>query len=420
MPNNRIMMGKIRCLLLAIAFIAVPVSSLLAETSVGVLDLNVELKNGATVVLSWRESPGLTGSLAVYRSSREFVDRLPASASLVAIVPVSVGTCIDIPEGPGPWYYIVLPESRVQGARNSLPAGSRITQTAIHLPSRIQETPTPTDLERRLSFKGIYAVIEGDAVNIHFTPLVESGRAVLYRSTKPVRSMDDLVNAVILQVGAPESPYIDYPVPGIECWYTIILEDDFRRGLAGIFPGENATEFPVEVSVGTRRTALSLGPGKLRSMPLPLISRDALAEMIHAWPGQSPLPRSLHPEASRAVADILSRWRSPQRSLRRSPQVFQIDLSPSSGGEAFVLYSIINERFRIGRWEESADALGAFLSLPRSEEAENRARFYLAQTYYFRSDFRLALFEFLLSHRSYPVESNAWIQDCLRRLSQER
>lgn len=405
--------------ILIIATLVVLPSRLSATPGIGVYDLAVELKDNGSVVLEWKETAGLTGSLAVYRSKHEIVDRLPPSARLIAQVPAGALTCVDQPEGAGPWYYLVLPESKVQAALASLPPGTSITRTAIKIPvlaQPVNET-TSSNLDRTASFSNMYATVEGEAIYIHFIPLVEEGRAVLYRSTLPVRSIEDLVHAVIIHVGPPKGPFVDYPVPGIECWYALILEEDIRKGVAGIFSGQNATSYAVEVRAGPSGTGGPRIATHIRSMPLPLISRDALADMIQAWPSSTARRQELSPAAAAARAELLSRGKRPLRSTPRRPQLFQQDLSPSEGGEAWVLHSIVADSFRAGRWEESADALGAFLSLPRSAEAENRGRFYLGQSWYFRGDYRLALFEFLLSHRSYPVEANAWIQECLGQLS---
>lgn len=419
MPNNISMKRRLSPITIILFGLSLLAHNVHAAPGPGVYDLTVELKANGSVVLQWKEAPGLSGSLAVYRSNREIVDRLPASASLVAQVPTGALTCVDQPDGSGPWFYLVLPESRVSGALNTLPPGTSISQTAIKIPSLSQTKPDAPSitLERKSSFSNMYAKVEGEAIYIHFNTRVDAGRAVLYRSTSPVRGINDLVNAVIIHVGKPESPFVDYPVPGIECWYALILEDDIRKGVAGIFPGDNATDYAVEVRAGTSQARRPLSAANIRSMPLPLISRDALADMIQAWPSNTPPRRSLSPAAAAARAELLSRDRRPMRSLPRRPQLFQQDLSPAEGGEAWVLHSIVADSFRAGKWEESADALGAFLSLPRSNEAENRGRFYLGQTYYFRGDYRLALFEFLLSHRSYPVEANGWIQECLGQLS---
>jgi TolA-binding protein len=67
-------------------------------------------------------------------------------------------------------------------------------------------------------------------------------------------------------------------------------------------------------------------------------------------------------------------------------------------------------------WEKTREELLRYLSLPRSETSEARARFYLGQVYYYTQDIREALFEFLMIQSQYPEEANEWIQATLEQM----
>lgn len=405
--------------IIALLYVSCLVNLFASELGTGIYDIRTEVKNNDRVVISWKESIGFSASLTIYRSPREITDSLPASAQLIAYVPAGIFTCIDEPDGPGPWYYLVIPESRLPSAQAKLPLATNITQTPVYLQksSKSLELEIEDPLDRPMTIRSLHTKVEADSVHIFFQSTKDSGKAILYRSTKPVRSIDDLVHAVIVQIANIDSPFVDYPVPGIECWYTVIMEDDLRMGQAGIFIGENSSAYSVEVDAGSYRTGLYLSPAWIRSMPLPLISQDSFANILHAWPKPASHMQDIGPGTKKAVSELLAMWKGPKKRPILFPQVFGIDSSPSTGGEAFALYSIVKESFLQSKWTETADSLQAFLSLPHSLEVENRARFYLAQTWYYRSDFRLALFEFLLAQRSYPSEGTRWVQDCLYRLA---
>jgi hypothetical protein len=128
------------------------------------------------------------------------------------------------------------------------------------------------------------------------------------------------------------------------------------------------------------------------------------------------MPTPLSPEAARAVNSL----RGPGTSARlpqKTPRVFDQDLEPPAGGEEYALRSIVQGSFKNRDWPVCREEILQFLSLPRNAAAESRARFYLAQAYYFSGSYREALFEFLTVQSNYPDEAAEWIQAALAMLT---
>jgi hypothetical protein len=208
-------------------------------------------------------------------------------------------------------------------------------------------------------------------------------------------------------------PYTDYPVPGIPYYYAAVFEDDLIQGRVEIFPGRNATIHPVEIAPEGNRIGLPGPQGSIRSMPLPLIS------VYNAVPGSDtyseiPTPVPLGPEAVKAVGDIQKVTVDPP--ALKKPRAFRRDLEPPAGGEESLLRTIVQGPFIKQDWQTSQAELLRYLSLPRSNLSEARARFYLGQTYYFSGSHREALFEFLLVQPQYPEEARDWIEAVLDRI----
>jgi hypothetical protein len=286
----------------------------------------------------------------------------------------------------------------------------------VVIPEPVDEPVPVPPVRRRQIWNGITnlrAVVRGDGVEITFDISDSSKIPVLYRSVTPITANRSILSAVIVQSGIG-SPYMDYPVPGIAYYYALITEDELFSGDMEIRPGSNATRDPVEIPSGYR-VGLKNSPG-IRSIPLPLISVNSVSA---AGSGNS-VVTPLSPRAERDMSGI-----SPSPNFSKTPfkppRAFKDDLDvPSGGGEEYMLKNIVQGPFLRRDWEEARENLTEFLSLPRSSSAENRARFYLGQAYYYSGSYREALFEFLLIRDALPAESGEWVQAVLAAMIKNR
>lgn len=377
------------------------------------------------VKLSWTDSADAPGSVAVFRSALPFDAGNVSKATLVAEVPYGAGSYIDRPPEGKDWYYfaaatdersvrydIVIP----YGNSLAYPVRVETVSAAAAGKSGSAAEPAPKAAPPRAAYSGIAAKVEGDSVVVSFAAADPGGAALLYRSASPIRSVQGLLDAVVVQASAASSPFVDYPVPGIGYFYALVPEAELKSGAVAIVLGENATASAVEVPAGRYRVGLP-GPAKeIRTMPLPLISASVLRPEGTSEPEPRVVPGDLSPAAATAVAAL--RAAAPdRRSPDRRPRVFPADLEPPSGGEDYTLRSIVQGPFALKDWDETSRQLSGFLSLPRSASGEARARFYLGQSRFFLGEYREALFEFLLVKTSYPQEANEWIQAVLPRLA---
>ncbi len=378
--------------------------------------LRAALREGA-VVLSWEDSQDVAGRYAVYRSTIPLSSELAfASAAKIAEVDSGIQTFIDTPSE-GAYYYLVLALG---------PDGSPYR---VFIPAR-NATIAPVQVAPRESFartaelasgranmpNSIAAVRAEDAVIISYTMPEKGRRLVLYRGSAPITEAASLLDAVLVaSFEDREGKIADYPVPGIDYWYALFLEEDLRSGRIVAEPGRNATRAPIRIPAGLYRVGLPEIPPVSRTPPLPyfwlerelVVGPDGTAMRL-ATPQASPERRELSPEAAKAQARLLAL--SPARLPARP--VFTMlpeDSRTPSGGEEYALTLIVRDKLGRGAWEEGAEQLRKYLSLNRSPQVASRARYYLGVSLTATGAYREAFFEFLRAWEHYAAETKPWI-----------
>jgi len=370
--------------------------------------------NESGLHLSWQDSLDVQGPVYIYRTEQD--TRTPVETEIE--VPYGVQSYIDKAEEETVLDYFIV-ASDLNGRRYAikLPYSNSLTLTVPRLDSSEalllgDAVSTNQDLSVSDGFKYLRSEVQGDAVLLSFAAENTDKSLVIYRSSQEILDVQDLLEAVIIQAGNIHSPFVDYPVPGIPYYYAIIYEDDLKSGRIQLESGKNTSLVPAEVPAGRYRVGLPGPRSDVRSMPLPLIS--VYTAVPHAGLGISvPAdPVSLSIEAQKAVSslELPSRIRD---SAEKTPRAFSQDLLEPAGGEDYTLRSIVQGSFAKRDWSRAIDELSRFLSLPRTAEAESRARFYLGQAYYFTGNLSASLFEFLLVQTIYPKETYEWIQAVL-------
>jgi hypothetical protein len=251
---------------------------------------------------------------------------------------------------------------------------------------------------------GLVARTEGESILITYNVTGKPKNAVLYRSLHPVTRPEDLLKAEIVRFGV-NSPFIDYPIPGISWYYAVMAEDEIAGGNVSIYPGRNATSRAAIIAAAD----MPRSAPKVRSMPLPAISvSNAIAGSDYFSEIREPVP--LREETVKALSKVEEVSLAPPE---KKPRVFTRDLDVPAGGEDSALMRIVQGPFIKRDWGAANEELQRYLSLPRSAAVESRARFYLGQTCYFIGKFREALLEFLFVRSMHPKEANVWIDAAL-------
>jgi len=374
--------------------------------------LQLELQNNL-LRISWVDSPVVRGTVYIYRSTAPFERSGLRTGLRIAEIPYGEQFHIDDVEAgerDRTFYYFVIASDEM-GRVFDIPIIYLNTRSILipaaypafaQIPPPVLEQPAIPVIPPGIS--SLQATVDGSRVIITFTQNPETSDAILYRSVHPIRHRADLSSAQIVREGV-RSPLTDYLIRGIPYYYAVILEDDLRRGTVEIIPGQNATIASVEIALDPAEQR------RIRPMPLPMLSVHGATSALGLHAGPPPL-QELSPEAAKALGDIPTRP-APEAATKR-PRVFARDLAPTQAlGEDFVLSAIVTGPFAERNWEAARHELIGFLALPRSAEAQARARFYLGQSYYFMHMPREGLFEFLAIQERHPAEAMAWIQASL-------
>ena len=366
-----------------------------------VSNISAEARNNL-IRLTWIDSPDARGPVYIFRSSRPFSGSIPANIRPV-VVRYGEQYYIDDSDDLENLYYFVA-ASDVSGRRYDIiiprvnSAVVNISGTAGGIPAGKEPEAPPIP-----GISNLIARLEGEKIVITFDVNGPRKNTILYRSTQPVKEPRDLLNAIMVKSGF-DSPFTDYPVPGLSYYYALVYEDEISGGSIGIKPGINATISAVTVS-GGRAEERALRPMPLPTMTLNNDMRDGY--FLPDTTGSVSL--------SENTAKIIRNTPVPEKVPleQRRPRVFTVDLQAPSGGEDSALFQIISDSFIKRDWEKARTDLLHYLSLPRSKDVEARARFYLGQTLYFSGYYRGALFEFLAIKSFHPVEANMWIDSTL-------
>ena len=367
---------KSNIFLLLLIMAALPLAAQTSTFDPFVSQLQGETTNNL-VRLSWVDSQDVEGPVYIYRSIYPFRGDNLLLTETPAVISYGTQFYEDEIDTVGTFYYFAVASDN-NGLRYDFPITSKNTIT-VHVPGGIS-------LHQESGILSLDIIADVDRIIITFAERnVKS--AALYRSTKPIREIQDLFEAVLIQTKIT-SPFIDYPVPGIPYYYAVISEEDHLQGLAVIIPGRNAASAPVELSAG-RPEFYSSGTG---GITLPLVSVQSETRWIDTTVEPEPPPPVIEVEIKKPRAFV--------RDLEASP----------TEGEEHALISVVRGPFAERSWEEAKIEFIKFIALPGSTDTKIRARFYLGQCYYFLNQPREGLFEFLSIRESFPVETEEWIQ----------
>lgn len=360
--------------------------------------------------LSWKNSEDLSGSKRIYRHTAEITDATLQSATMIARVEADVESYIDTPSAASDYYYAVLIEDQNNEPYAVLIPYRNKTTTGIRLTAKTPE-------ETFAVITGITATVSADAVIVQFSLSGSMRELVLYRSTSPIKSAEDLSRSSYSVALAPGTVQVkDIPVAGVDYYYAVI--DAAQVGKSGIVleAGKNATAQPVQIPIAA---ALTTETVRARTYPLPspyiLNNVETGTELLPPLPFLLPPTIRMQAETEKKVESMLQRIEGA--AAGPSPQILAVDQAANPEGDEKTLQTILSETFSRGDYKEAVTGLISFIATRRSDPVEARARFYLGQSYFFRGQYREAAAEFILAEDQYYAETQSWINICLSELS---
>ncbi|GAB1433610.1 hypothetical protein MASR2M29_22360 [Spirochaetota bacterium] len=419
------MKNKVAFLAMVLAGIIMPVALLSQEGEVFApypSRLRVGTKEDE-IILTWEDSPDIKAGYAVYRSKSLPTPDNFAEAELLSYVNPGIFRFSYKTEDKSKYYYFVL--GRIPAQEDT----ENLSVYKLFIPMRnmtLNSIAPSADVSRVIQpglplVSGILTSVSGEAISISVEAKGDTGRLVLYRSTKPITGASSLLDAVLTAIMEPGSgPYKDYPVPGIDYYYAVLAEKDLSSGVIKLVADQNATSRAISIQAGIYRIGLPSSGIASRSMPLPYLMLSRSFVDAQAVDIMDPLVKNikLSAETEKSIQNLIAKYASNAKQYKPKIIIFPEDLKIGSGGEEYVLASIISEHFAKGAYAEAAKQLNLFLSLPRSQSSVDKAHFYKGQALALSGLYREAFFDLLQSQKSYYTETADWIDYILEQLRQ--
>lgn len=369
---------------------------------------------GSYIKVLWKDSNLPGAKYVIYRSTTPIDSTTFAGARKLATVPAGQESFVDQPPAGGPYYYAVLVLDQKGQIRALFIPFRNITSVGV------SPAPAAAAGAGYASIEGLRASRSGDTVTLRFSSSLPDHELLIYRATSPVVTSRDLATAVAVgDLSGGTTSFTDTPVPGIPYYYAVIDSAMLRNGSIVLTPGENTTRTPVEVPLPAAMAEPKLYATP-RPQPLPLLRLTTNPVTGTPLPPSAVASASkkieLSPAAQADVAALLSGL-----PAATSPQLAIIVLDPEKGvvaqtGEEISLKAIVDGPLEGRDWPVAEKRFDDFLSIPRAQAIEQRARFYLGQAYYFQRDYRRAFLEFLIAEKGLYTEVQPWMNEIFDRL----
>jgi hypothetical protein len=363
-----------------------------------------------SVLLTWRNPVDATAAKLVYRSSEEIRTETLSAATLVARLESGSDSFEDRPPDASPYYYAVLLESPAGKPFDVLIPFRNKTSQSVQTSGSPPEEALATDITE------LRTEVVDDSVRVAFRSSRPERELLLFRSTTPMTTGDDLLAAdapAFLEAGVQE--YRDLPIPGVEVYYAVVDAGLFKVGETRIVAGQNATQQPVQIPLTVQRVALPPASTS-RPVPLPYLGPSAATAGGGAQSPDLLVPgkaRPLQPATAEALRGLLAQ--SPVREPPpRAVEVLPEDRADSGNEPGRSLSEILQRQLQPGHYAEAETALRGLLSIRRSPQAEARIHFYIGQSLYMQRLYREAALEFVLARDPIYAHVQPWLEDSLR------
>ena len=259
-------------------------------------------------------------------------------------------------------------------------------------------------------------------VRIEFRPSVAEAGYAIYRRTRPIRSAEDLDDAVRLEITTGRNTVrFDAPPPGLPYYYAVVALDRLDRGEARLVPGRSRTVNPITIEL-TRRDTTPRSPRRpeLRRVPLPellVIPELESGATIDTAPFElhdaGPLTDELKPafKTLRAAAPTAPAEEPPQPRILAPERSRITELEKS---RAATLARVVRSRFEREEWSEAERELRSLATVLEDDATRARALYYLGQSLYFQERYHEAFMSFLAAEPELYPELQPWLTRVLR------
>ncbi len=232
---------------------------------------------------------------------------------------------------------------------------------------------------------------------------------LVYRSTKPFTAFSDINNAFFLtQLPAGTTGCTDTLKDLNDYYYTVIAYTD--EPYMVIMPSINATTKGAHVDIPVPDVSVKKSPSKEKNYPKGTL-RETPLPYLDLIEGMDKNENIISEEA-RDKALFLGTG-SPQKKEVLEPYYFEEDMISPERGDAYFLFQILSQYFVQKKYREAVTHLTRLTGTNISKDVEERAVFYLGESYYFLGNPEEAVRNFVKVQTTFPVQCNKWIANAL-------
>jgi len=275
------------------------------------------------------------------------------------------------------------------------------------------------DILETIKFSGNYpdiisnikTEVKENTIEIRFNNSREDRELVIYRSTKPILTYTDLLEASLINTfSSSKNIFIDYPQPGTPYFYIIMDSILTKSGQYIMVPGGNVTEHS-SILQSMNSPQETVTREILRNQPLPYLDLKSSIEsgkfLLDTY-SELPVEYNLSFESGKIVEELLKDLYKEKITILE-PNVLEEDISSSANGEEYQLKRIIESDFITKNWEIANKLLRNFLSVDHSDKINTKAHYYLAQVLYFQNQYIDSFLEFTIIYEDLKQETKPWM-----------
>ena len=364
--------------------------------------------DGATIRLAWQDSPQEVERYLIYRHTEPIDGDNFGATSFLGEVASGVMLFVDYPPNDSSFFYtVVVADSEGEPLKVFVPFRNKTT-TGAAVDAEVLERSLP------VTIASIAASVSDEEVILRYTTSSARREISVYRGTVPILAAEDLLSAILIDtITSSRTEYRDSPVHGLQYFYALFDTELLRVGKQRILIGQNVLDSPVSIPL-TENVA-----PRTRNRPLPFLVLSSKIDSGEALGGvrQSlDVPTiALSEKATAAVESLVGDSRE-ERKLMESVVLLTDDLSASEGSPQSELATLIREHFDASDWTMARKKLERFLLTRRSDDVSARARFYIAQTFYFERRYQEAFVELLYAAERYYGAALPWMDNILELL----
>ena len=200
------------------------------------------------VRLTWEDAEDVSGPYLVYRHTEQITSDNIGETTLVASVEAGEESLIDEPEFTGSYFYAVLAQMEENVPYPIFIPGRNATYNAVTIVNT-ESVPERVAVVTSISTE-ITTLGTQPAIRIGFEADKEDRTLIVYRSTSPFASTDDITGSSVVRETSSESgSLIDIPVPGVPYYYAIADTEAVLEGTVAFVADGNTTGQPVEIPI---------------------------------------------------------------------------------------------------------------------------------------------------------------------------